>query len=211
MVRRKTSKPPKKSRVRADPGTTSALTVAEQNALIAASKSYRHPSGTAPFDAYAVVLWFLKTGTHPAVLARPVDHLLQAEIRASDGLPVVSWNRPKKKGLEAHCEVLLDPSDSVWVLTFYRSVMERPFTTKTYRVFFRELGRQAHLTRTVTSRTMRHTFGANLARLGYGLYDICRKMSIGIGTANTYLRLYGSMDREVAGANRGALPVGVVE
>jgi integrase len=98
----------------------------------------------------------LRTGMHPTVLAHPGEYNLRVEARNPSRL-TLSWDRPKKKGLDARCVAYLEADKWRWVPSFLMGLKEEPDCEKSITRYIEMAGRKAGIPGTVSPRALRHT------------------------------------------------------
>lgn len=96
---------------------------------------------------------FWATGCHPVVLADPKAH--SVTIRGQPGQLVMSWRRPKKKGIAGYCAMPLTDAEADALKPYLETGLG---SRKTLWAYVRDCAKVAGV-KGVTPRTIRHTVG----------------------------------------------------
>ena len=148
------------------------LTRNEQKILLKTAKDageYRydakgHETGL-PVNAYRSILFMLRTGCHPDVLARPDKYDLRVE-KDHDGDLIIRWNRPKKTGRDAFTAVPAASDIKGWVEEFV--VQDKPRFRQFYNAMLRSMSRRIKnpsrglVSSNLAPQALRHSFAVNL-------------------------------------------------
>ena len=178
--------------------TTEALTDLELSALREAAAVFVPPPRYfRGMNARGYIEFFLRTGVHPSVLAHPTRHDLKVEYRR--GRMVVSWLRPKKKGLAARTDTVLEP-EYEFLKEFVAEVSKSPSSDRQITMFVSAIGKAAGISGTVSPRTLRHTCGVLMLRRSRNPAVVKEKLNVSDRTLQHYLRLTNDeADRAIEG------------
>jgi integrase len=158
--------------------STEPLTRAELAQLLERLPTFEpRPGYYEGLDARQVVLFLLRTGAHPSVLAEAGERGLRL-----DGTDYVTWTRPKNG---RRMRLPLDPSIRPWIAMFLATLPRR--TTQTYNVLVHEVGVHCGLPG-LTPRTLRHTFLRLLADKTRDIDDVMRYGGCSLAVAVGYVR-----------------------
>lgn len=114
--------------------------------------------------------FLLLSGCHPSVLADPAKSDLQ--VTREPTRYIVSWIRPKKKGVAGLCRIPLTIGSSTrWVPTFVAVNRQDPPSARSLQRLIKAIAEEAHLVGTATPRTLRHTAVVLALKRGMSIDD----------------------------------------
>ena len=129
----------------------------------------------------------LRTGMHPSVLASPTTHNLT--LTKGEEYYVLTWDRPKKKGVLARCESRMKVLAWRWLPTFIAQVQEEPTSKRSLQRLFLAVGEASGLPGRLTPRTLRHTAIDQAIARGLSVSDACAYFSVSPAIAIRYAQL----------------------
>lgn len=153
------------------------LTHKQQKILIETAKEMNLYEG---YNALHLLLFFLKTGAHPSVLAKKQKSSIKI---TEDGH--IQWYRPKKSGGFAITRVKISRDLEPWIRDFI--LQEFPTYREWFWGFCKVLGRKAGIPE-LSPMSLRHTFGCNLDDMAFTPSEIQTLMNCSLPVLMRYTK-----------------------
>ena len=138
---------------------------------------------------YEAIKLMLYTGCHPSVLIdQKRIYALREEV--TDGGPLIIWNRPKKKGREARCQIIRSRHIEFDVNEYMSNFRKRRGGKKSRQYLYDLVKRTCESAGIsgASPMTLRHTAGVQMLKMGMRRSQVMDILNVSEKTLKTYLK-----------------------